>query len=1103
MRHFFEHVPSVIAKVCLVIATLAWLCPATHADDRTQRFYHLSTKNGLSDNAVFHIYQDRTGFLWFCTQNGLNRYDGYRFTHYHNDNHNPNSLSNNNISMVCGDLDGGLWLATWGGGLNYLHPTRNEVRHYQPQPGNPHSLPDAFVQTLYNPRGNTLWLGMRRDGLVAFDKQQKRFTRVEIFPEEVASKRIWSMAPDYEGRLWLATDHGLRIIDLADRSIQPTPQPACAPFDLTQIQVRTLFLDQNQNWWLGTAAGLLRFNADTNHCDYYPLDPGEQRPETADQINVVLEDRGGTIWVGTKMGGLYRYHQERNQFTNYRQNPRLLFSLNGDDIRHLFEDQSGNLWIATRTGGVGKLNLKPPKFRKVIHQPGRDHSLQPGLVNAVDSDQQGHIWFGMETGGLTRYNRDNDHFDHLQHQPKTPNSLSHNEVLALAHDHEQVLWVGTKRGLNRMTAWNHFDVFPPNPEYPEQGPLGEEITELSAFEQEMWIGSPAGLSVYKAGRFHHFNGALSQAGINQIAFARDGTAWLATGTQGVVQFDRKRFAPVRFFQSNPNDFDSIPSNEVLCLLPKNHRVWLGAYGGGLSVLTPSTGSVQRFEVRAGLAGNIVWGILDDNQGCLWLSTSRGLSRFNIEDETFLNYDTFDGLQSDVFSRGAYHRTAWGELVFGGVDGANLFFPDRIRTYAFEPPLAITAVAAMGSPVAPFRADNKPLQLVMDRYDNVLTLNYTAFDFTQPERNRYRYRLLEQPSGQTIATSEAERTGETRAFATFQDLRPGRYQFELYGAGHEGTWVSKPLLFHFEIQPPFHQGWWIKPALVLLFVAMAGLAVHYFRLRERQRAKLELLTQSERLAVDANQTKSAFLAHMSHELRTPLNHIIGYSELIEEDIDELSPDELDFTQIGSDLAKIRAAALYQLTLVNNILELTRIESGRSELYCEWFLLDKIIQNITSQMQPMLEKTGNRLDVSVADGALDMIHGDQAKVQSLLLNVLTNANKFTDQGTIWFRIHRDQKRLVFTVEDTGIGMSEAQTQKLFRAFSQMVDHNQYGGTGLGLHICNYFCRLMNGYIEVESEKGRGSTFRIHLPVICGEPETPMPTETTNLAAAGTSA
>ncbi|MBO1318969.1 ligand-binding sensor domain-containing protein [Acanthopleuribacter pedis] len=1068
-------------------AGLAMICLGA---ERTPRFYSLNSKDGLSDNTVFHIYQDRKGFLWFCTQNGLNRYDGYRFEHFLSDPRRPNSLSSSNISMVRGDLRGGLWLATWGGGLNYFDPRSGSFTHFQHDPNRPGTLPDDFVQCLHNTRGNDLWIGTRRAGLVRFDKNLKQFFPIPVFAEDADQQRIWHIVPNRRGQLWLATDRGVRILDAAHYTVLPPPRLPCAPFDLGNSQVRTLFLDQSHHWWIGTSQGLLRYNPATKACDYYPLKPGGERPEVADQINTVLEDRGANIWVGTQLGGLYRFHEEENRFTNYRQNPRLLFTISGNDVRHLFEDLSGNLWVATRRGGVAKLNLKPSKFRKLIHREGQADSLKPGLVNAIDSDDGGHIWFGMETGGLTRYNRDSQSFEHLVRDENNPTTLSHNEVLSLAHDHNGFLWVGTKSGLNRMGEFGVFETFAVRPDQSSAGPVHEEINVLTAHREQMWIGTPRGLSVYEKGVFRHAEGPLQQADINQIAFDDVGRAWLATGTQGVIQMDPDRFAATRFFQSNPNEVNTLPSNEVLCLLPKASHLWLGIYGGGLSKLNLADGAVQRFETRSGLAGYTVWGILEDYKGNLWLSTSRGLSHFRLNDETFLNYDTFDGLQSEVFSRGAYHQTAWGEMVFGGVDGANLFFPDRIEAYQFEPPMMITAVDAMGSPINPHHQPNGRLEMVMDRYDNVMTIYFSAFDYTQPERNRYRYRLTRQETEAVIDQTENWQTGDPRASATFQDVSPGRYRFELFGAGHEGTWVNEALRFDFEVRPPFHQSWWLKSVLILLGIAVPASAIHYFRLRERQRAKVELLTQSERLAVDANQTKSAFLAHMSHELRTPLNHIIGYSELIEEDIAELTPEELDLNQMGADLAKIRAAALYQLTLVNNILELTRIESGRSELYCEWFQVEKIIENTTSQMQALLEKTGNQLIVDTGSQPLGAIHGDQAKVQSMLLNLLTNANKFTDQGTIWFRVRQKNHHMAFEVEDTGIGMSEEQTQKLFRAFAQMVDHNQYGGTGLGLHICNHFCRLMNGTIEVESKKGRGSTFTITIPLVCGVPDSPKP-------------
>ncbi|CAM2067105.1 Histidine kinase domain-containing protein [Sulfidibacter corallicola] len=1081
-----------------LVATLFALL-SLHAQEPQPQFFHLSTKDGLADNTIYDIFQDRRGFLWFCTQNGLSRYDGYRFQHFRTDPGKPGTLSVNHTSAIYGDGSGTLWIATWGGGLNQFDPDTQTFAHYFHDPQKANSLPSNYLQTLLPEGRRYLWIATLDNGLARLDKTTGRIHRFEHDPDDPQSlrhSRVWSLCFDTDDRLWVGTETGIDIYNPDTTGFDHFELPKRGSIDVTGAQVRSMFLDQGRNWWFGTDRGLFRYEPDTGKVRHYRLPPEDRDRSTPGRINTILEDRNGTIWVGSAGGGLYRYVAAEDDFLQFRHHSRMVFTLSGNEVRKVYEDRSGNLWVGTRNAGLNKLNLKPPKFRTIRHLRDDPDSLARGIVKAVSSGGHGDVWFGTETGGLTHYDRDRGYFRRYEADSENPQSLSHNDVNAIAVDGHGTVWIGTEKGLNRKEPDDRFTAFFRDPEDPASL-AHDRILSLVARDDALWVGTPNGVSIASLDeptRFRHLlNRENSDRGfqkqiVRTIAFDPSGDAWIGTAAGKLFQYHARQ-GRLQSFHKEAGEARSLRNNAVLCLLPKREQVWIGTYGGGLNCLDRRSGQYIGFPQETSLVNNSVFGILEDHHGTLWMSTARGLCRFSPDSGDFHLYDILDGLQGELFAPGAHHQTAWGEMFFGGMDGVSAFFPDQIRAFAYQPPLVISEIQALGRRLNLAGLDEKPLELLMDRNNNVISIMFAALDFTRPEKNSFLYRME--------GVDETWIEGDNQAMANYTNLSPGFYRFELKGASHDGTWVTKPLTFSLRVRPLPHQSWLAYTLYgLLVFIALAA-AFQFQRMKERQRAKVQLLTQSERMAVEANRSKSAFLAHMSHELRTPLNHIIGYSELIEEDVEDLEPDEWDMDQLRIDLRKIKAAAYYQLSLVNNILELTRIESGNSDLYAEWFDLQSILDNLVGQMNPLLEKSKNRLSLETEPRELGRIRGDQAKLQSMLLNLLTNADKFTNEGRIRFRVLRTKEEdggwVHFSIQDTGIGMSEQQVNQLFQAFSQMVDHNRYGGTGLGLYVTNFFCRLMGGTISVESKLGAGSTFTIRIPdEIIREEEPQAPTE-----------
>jgi ligand-binding sensor domain-containing protein/signal transduction histidine kinase len=797
------------------------------AQDNDIRFEHISIEQGLSHSSVTCILQDRAGFMWFGTADGLNRFDGYHFTVYDHDPEDPNSLGNNFVRALYQDRGGDLWVATDGGGLNRFDRETGTFSRHQAVPGDPHSLSSNTVWSIYEDRYGTLWIGTDV-GLDQFDRETET---IAPFQSQILQGRTTrSTYQDLSGLFWVGTDEGLFVFDQESASVTHYRNDPLNPRSLSNNSVQIIYQDRSGVLWIGTDDGLNKFNRENAQFTHYRSDPRNPRSLSDNSIRTIYEDRSGALWIGTA-GGLDKLDRSRESFVHYRNTPGNPSSLSSNQVLAIFEDQEGVLWIGTQAGGFNKSYAGERVFAHYRHDPASRNSLSSNIIRAIYEDGAGILWIGT-ADGLNRLDRTTGEFTRYYHNPYDENSLSDDFVLAIHGDHAGALWIGTLHGgLDRFDpeteGFFHYRNKPKDPLS-----LSNNTVRVIYEDQAgvLWIGTNDGLNRFEpeTGTFTQYayqytSGtpkALSSNDIRAIFQDRAGILWVGTA-DGLNRVDTEN-KQVTYYPGTSCSADSLCGNLVLSIAEDNAgALWIGTFQGGLNRLDRETGRFVHYREKDGLANDVVNGILADSQGNLWLSTNQGLSRFTPETETFKNFDVRDGLQSNEFTGGAYHQGASEEIFFGGINGFNAFFPDLVAGNSYLPPIVLTSFTQSGGAVETGGVPESIQEITLRWPNNFFEFEFAALSFVRPEENQYAY-LLE-------GFDEDWNQVGTRRFGKYTNLPGKTYTLRVKGSNNDGLWNEEGLSVKITIVPPFWATWWFRGAAVLLLV---GAVVGGYRLRVR-------------------------------------------------------------------------------------------------------------------------------------------------------------------------------------------------------------------------------------------------------------------------------
>jgi signal transduction histidine kinase/ligand-binding sensor domain-containing protein len=1126
--------------ICLIsLLTLHATWPLL-AQPAPLKFERLSVEEGLSNAFVWRILQDSRGFLWIATEDGLNRFDGYEFTIFKH--HGPGTVSNNTIWEIYEDRAGTLWVGTYGGGLNKFDRDTHTFKAYQHDPNNPNSLSDDHVRViLESPDApGILWIATYKGGLNRFDTNTETFIRYQHDPQEANSlcnDLIWAMYEDRAGDLWLGTATGLSRLRRDDKN---TPGARFTnyrhdpnnPKSLSDVYVTSVCEDRAGVLWIGTnAGGLNKFDRETETFIHYRHDPNDPQSLSHDSIRPIYEDKAGNLWMGTYGGGLNKFDRATQKFTHYTNDPGDPFSLSNQIVRAIYEDNSGNFWVATFGGGLNKVARK--KFAHYRHEPNNSNSLSHNYVTSIWESLEGEVWIGTQAGGLTRMSWDEGgvaRFERFHHEENNPNSLSDDYVTTIckAVDEPGIFWIGTfDQGLNRFdTKTRTFTRYQHAPDNPHS--LADNtIVSLHASLSEpgiLWIGTnDGGLNRFdrRTAKFSYIPYDHKKAGDHHEAIraiyespAQPGIIWIGVDGEGLYKLvpsassvtgENTGSYEVAGYHHEPNNPNSLISNRVHTIYgTKDGLLWIGTYEG-LNRFDPKTERFTSFTEKDGLPNNVVYGILEDEGGDLWMSTNKGLSRLSLRhvegsDSTavaFRNYDVTDGLQSNQFYFNAFHRSPSGKMYFGGVNGLNVFHPDRIEDNLHAPPVIITDFQIFNKSAALDTNGTKNgfslrkhitecREITLSHQAGVFSFEFAGLDYTRPAKNQYAYKM-------EGFDQEWTYSGDRR-FVTYTHLDPGEYVFRVKASNNDGVWNEEGVAIKITITPPWWRTWWAYGFYALLLAA-GIFAVDRFQRRrlvkqERQRAALREAELRAQTAEAASEAKSIFLSNVSHELRTPLTSVLGFAKIIKKRLEErvfpLVPTndgkaQHAITQVSENLDVVMIEAERLTALINNVLDLAKIEAGKVEWNMTTVAVPEIIGRASAATASLFEPNGLHFTKQITPD-LPQIIGDQDKLIQVVINLISNAVKFTEKGSVTCRAERKNSEIVISVSDTGIGISAEDQPKVFEKFTQVGDTltDKPKGTGLGLTICKEIVEHHGGRIWVESELGKGSTFSFALPV-----------------------
>ncbi|MEE4177728.1 MAG: two-component regulator propeller domain-containing protein [Bacteroides sp.] len=1087
------------------------------------RFRHLTINEGLSQNLISDITQDQKGFVWIGTKDGLNMYDGYKFTIFKHDPFDPNSISENHIISIFCDSQGRLWIGTFSKGLNLYHRSTGKFIRFTHDPENNNSISSDYILSITDDSQGNIWVGTSQGGL-----NKISFKTNDIFssPEEIIITRfgqnsaneglsdqagVTSLLVDNDEMLWVGSANS--IFKLNTQTSNPVPKEIPVRLinssrnkfhrELHNKEGRIIiFQDAKKKIWMLSRLGLFQYDESTEAfrqvlSDYsINIEEGiTYNPLAAEYFQ--NKDRQ-EFWLSTEKA-LFIYYPETGLHENLSAEGHEESRLPKGQIISILEDKAGTLWLGSNGYGIA---LYDP-FKLKFSYPDNTGNTKDGIIlssrdlsiRSFYETNDGILWIGANEG-FYRVNRaESELREVLLKSEYNPQMV----VYSIDQGKEDVLWLASSAGLIRFNpinesyivypAWHRENPFVSEPNVENDDP---RVAKVLVRAEQIWVLTPYSLALFnkQTGEFDHLRynndplSAYREHSFPNLLQQENDCFWVGTHHGfHLIEFESKK---ITTYINDPSNPESLPFNNVRAILRDpflpDSILWLATGGGGIARFDKNRKVFTNFSEEQGLANNMVYGMLADEGGNFWLSTNKGLSKFNVAEQTFFNYTVSDGLQSNEFNSGAFYKNQSGEFFFGGINGYNSFFPESIRKKSFMASIMITGFKLLNAGDETNREryhsifDESP-ELVLKHYENHFSIEFASLDFAESQKNIYSYSI-------TTLSENWIPIGHYRT-VTFTDMKPGTYYFRVRGTNNDGIWSKHEAALKITILPPWWKRQWVLVIYFLLAVgALAGLR-EYEKTRFRLRNRMRLIEMEKEKLKEIDHMKSEFFANISHEFRTPLTLIMGpVEQMLEEDQDPKK--QKTFSVMHANAGRL-------LNLVNQLLDLSKLESGNYEVKASRGDLIGFLKGLLISFASKAEQKNIKLHFDF-DPKIDRqsfrekFYFDRDILEKIINNLISNAFKFTpDGGEVNLRaciktLRGKDHMIEILLKDTGIGIHEEKLPFIFDRFYQADASPQrvYEGSGIGLAFVKELVRVHHGQIIAKSKPAQGTTFVLRFPI-----------------------
>jgi signal transduction histidine kinase/ligand-binding sensor domain-containing protein/DNA-binding response OmpR family regulator len=1073
------------------------------------KFRRLDTSDGLSNNQIQNVFVDSRGFAWFSSISGLNRYDGYTFKVFRNNPNDSLSLSLNSVTRIYEDYKGFLWLFSFNNEMSIYNPVTESFTVNDEVFSQKVIVPRTSISSMLVDRDSMMWIANFQFGIYRFNPKTKEVAHLVHRDADAASLRsdqIVSIASDSKGNVWAVNRSGLlEKIDRTSMTVIDRIQMN-VPVKTDDQQLFRLFIDAHDDLWIysvNDALGLFLYQPQTkSHFVFNTQSTTGQL--SSNLVSGMVQDSYGKIWVGTDHGGINLIDKQNFNITvllNEQGDPN---SLSQNSVKALYKDRSETIWVGTYKNGVCFYHPGLYQFKLYQHNPFEVNGLPSNDIDCFAEDKAGNLWIGTNGNGLIYYDRKHNTFKSYRHQPNQPNGLSNDVIVSMCVDHLNRLWLGTYFGGLNMFDGEKFTVFRHQPDDPRSISDDRIWQIIEDSKKRLWFGTlGGGLDLYDQAneRFTHYRSndlnSIHSDFILALAEGPNDELWIGTSI-GVDVLDHQT-GRITYYTHESGKTNTLSNGLVLSILTdKRGWVWIGTRNG-LNCFDRKSNSFRLLQTDHGLPDNNIISLEEDKDGRIWMSTLNGIASLRVLEATspldftyqIKSYDLMDGLQGKEFNEHAGYQTRAGEILFGGMNGFNMFIPDEIKDVEFQSRVVFTDLKLQNKSIKIGESvDGSVLlnaamssldEIELKHNQNIFSIEFSALNYLYPEKVNYRYKL-EGFNDDWITTDAQNR------LATYTNLNPGEYVLRVIASGSDGNWNHPEARMHIRIVPPFYATHW---AIGIYFIVLLGLIILLvFIIRRREH--LKYLRQQERQEHqrmhDLDAMKIKFFTNVSHEFRTPLTLILTPLDKLM----QLAPTD----EMRTQLQMVQRNGKRLLNLVNQLLDFRKMEVQNIPVNPSYSNIIAFLHETADSFNDLSESKNIRYHFSASVESLFMWF-DHDKMEKILFNLMSNAFKFTPANglvSVTVDVIRQDRSLKseilngadyveLRVMDTGIGIEADKLDKVFDRFFQNEGNgilaNQ--GSGIGLALTHEFVRLHNGTIAVESAPEKGSTFIVRIPVV----------------------